>query len=242
MRYLLLNSMLLLTSCAKQADVSPTNTIVFPSDTFLYQQQPSVPKRVVMLHGLRGSHSTFFIDPYVQMYNALIQAGWQIVMFDFPYAEPSFWTDTGFGYEQGFMAKLNQALDQADHELGPVTQTVLLGVSFGGIHALVGASQSNRVTGYVGVVPVVKINWLTEFQGQDTSGMDNQVDPSALATKPGYLIWGEQDQRVNYQFTVDLAGRIGDLRGSVTTEAHPELDHTFPNDVSTMINWMLTTF
>lgn len=243
MKYLLALALLLTLGCGKPPAL-PTDDMVFAQQTYLYNDPTvaQVPKRIVMIHGLRGVHETFFLDPWVQIYNAVIAAGWQVVMFDLPYAQRNFWDDSGVEYTHRFMAKLNSALDAADAQFGPVTQTVVLGASFGGVHALVASSLSNRVTGYVGLIPVVKINWLTEFQGETTSGMDGNIDPAALAKLPGYLMWGELDQRANFQFTVDLANEIQADGGNVTTEPHPELGHEPPQDMSVMKNWILTTF
>jgi pimeloyl-ACP methyl ester carboxylesterase len=221
------------------------SVLAFASENYAYTN-PSVPqvgKRLIMLHGLHGSHTALLaIHGAAQMMTDLADHGWQVVLFELPYTQAAWFLDGGVAYRRAYQAKLEQAMTWADTTLGQVTVTVIGGVSFGGLHALMAPSLHPGVTGYLAVLPVVAVGALTEFAGFSTPAFDPRQDVTRLAAIPGHVEWGTSDTRVDYRLTVELVAQIIQAGGQVSVREWAGLAHTGLPSWGSVSTWVRDTF
>jgi pimeloyl-ACP methyl ester carboxylesterase len=181
-------TLLLLTGCArKQSEVK------FDQANYAYDNMavPQLGKRLIFLHGLRLDHNYLVNTPgYRVVIDNLVANGWQVVLFDLPYAKPEMFADGGKTYRAAYQAKLNQAIDWAETNVGHCTVNTIGGESYGGLHALMGAAMDSRFSGYMADIPVTKIEVLKEFDGA-TAPSFNPLNESITAR--GFVSFGTND-------------------------------------------------
>lgn len=193
--------------------------------------------RIFLVHGLRSSEKMFATAPYVTLKDGLVNSCNQVVTFSLPYAERYFFEDGGIEYRRIYKEFLDFVISDTDQKYGVTSKMIIGGVSFGGLHAMMGATIEPRFTRFFGILPVTRIYALDEFKGLNATEFDPFNEVSALATKDGLLQYGTSDYRVDYRLTVELASNIGQSVQTIERigETH---DTSNPDILTSTISWV----
>jgi hypothetical protein len=195
--------------------------------------------RVYMFHGLRADRSYWFQPDHIALTKRLEADGFQLILLTLPYAHADFFTDDdGKSYCDQFSAWFERMRATTEKSLGFSNNESVVGASWGGWHALV-AAQHRGIQSYVAVNPVVDIARLSEFWMASNRSCDPVSGAMALAEKPGLLLWGTIDERVDFRKTVELAISIRPWAdGRLTTIVYEGIGHqTTVASNDSVANW-----
>jgi hypothetical protein len=169
-------------------------------------------KRVYLYYGLNsGGLSMWSNAPYSTMVANFRADGHSVVLASEaePQVAPCRFTNGGGQYREAFNSAINTMMNTVESTYGAADTNIIGGVSFGGLHAMMGATISGRFAAWFAHVPVVRIDALTEFSSVgDVKKFNPQYEVVGLSAKPGLLTWGTTDARVNYLLTIDLANQL----------------------------------
>ncbi len=140
--------------------------------------------RIYLLHGLRDNRSFWSREPYSTFTEVMLEAGHEIVLLDLPYAHADFLNDGGTQY----CNKFREFMISLQADLGPTDETVVVGASWGGWHAMMIADLAAR---YVVFKPVTDPTALSEFWWKEISG-----DACSFREGHGLAIYSPMDPRV----------------------------------------------
>ncbi len=181
---------------------------------------PGGPRRIYLFHGIWDDHTFWDDAPYSEFVK--MRSDDQLVIVDLPIAQPHFFKDGGLKYCKAFDAwfrKLDAGLDRTSGRRQP---KIAVGVSYGGLHAMLAAGRHSFIDAYAAVSPVIKMSALDEFWFVENDQC--QANSGALRKKPGIVTYGTADDRVDTTliraFVRDAApkaiiypGRGHDVRG-----------------------------
>ncbi|AUJ64203.1 hypothetical protein B9057_07755 [Aestuarium zhoushanense] len=152
---------------------------------FNYEVIPgSSGRRIYLLHGFRDNRDFWRREPYSTFTEVMLEAGHEIVLIDLPYAHADFLNDGGTQYCNRF----REFMISLQAELGPPDETVIVGASWGGWHAMMIADLAAR---YVVFKPVTDPTSLSEFWWKQSSG-----DACSFREGRGLAIYSPMDPRV----------------------------------------------
>jgi len=218
--------------------------IVFDDTNYAYVDNTvhQVGKRLIFIHGtIDGDHTMLLESPqYHKIITDLVAAGWQVILFDCPPKTANSFFDGGKAYKEAYIAKLRQALDWAETNVGHVTTNVIGGVSWGGAHALIGAALVPDFNAYFGLLPLTQISWLTELRGISTPSFDPFSLVPQLASKRGYFEYGTADFRVNFTLTMNLISMLQQWQAPVSYKAYEGIGHSAPANIDSLTQWVLS--
>jgi len=206
----------LLAACDDAPPVLACRPIAFTTDyeALAPTAQPSG-KQLFLFGDLGGDISTWKQGRMRDFVDRLRADGHAVVLMPYP-ASPvrCYWLDGGEQYREGFRAMLTTVKAQTG-----AAQKLILGISYGGLHALMGADLFD---GWIAMQPVTRLDALAEFRGVGDVPSFNPFHHPALQETPGLLQWGTRDGRVNGQLTADLASQLG----ARVTKVRYDSDHT----------------
>lgn len=208
MRYLII---MLCVANAACSSPSKQNSY-FKDDSYVITNDSIKPaKRLYLIHGLRSSKEMWTKEPYKTFIASLDAKGIQTIAITLPYAQGAMFADGGMKYALEYKLFVASLLERINAKYGVADETLVGGISFGGLHALMAVElMPSAFNAYFAVVPVVGIGALDEFKGIQTPAFNPLANPRYLAAKPGLIIWGNQDMRVDYRLTQVLADNILD--------------------------------
>lgn len=194
-------------------------------------------KRLYLFHGLNSSASYWESEPYLSMINAFRSAGCEVIAFNLPTAQTCFYSTGGWQYREDFNAMINTVINTVEASHGAALKSIIGGVSYGGLHAMMGTAINGRFCAWWAHLPVVRVDALTELTGVgNAQGFNPQFEVEALGGKPGMIGWGTADTRVNWALAKDLADK---LPNTVTKHEYPGLDHTTNSQgVADIVAWV----
>lgn len=205
---ILVSGLLLLASCGKgvhsktkeelEKDIAP-----FTLDYEVAGENHG--QRVYLIHGLGGhGHSFESSDTLRALKYGLVNNGYQVVTFTLPQPSREMFEDGGLEYREtyGRFVKLIDIYVGSKH--GRAGKIIYGGVSFGGLHAFMAVALSKKVAGYFAIVPVTDPSALTEFAGLNTDHFNPLLELDKISSRPGFIIYGDSDARVNSGLTVRL--------------------------------------
>ena len=226
-------------------EYSGSSNIVFSPDVYVYQDS-SVPfngKQIILLHGLRGTHNDLFSVPaYDKFINDVLAKGWRVIMFDLPFAESYFFEDGGTAYNQAYVEKLHQTMKYLDEQYHDFDLTVLGGISWGGLHSLIGAEEVHVFKGYFAILPDIKIGALTEFAGMIVPDFTPDKGSLDLQDLRGYIAFNTTDERVHYEDTVDFVNSLEDISALLKLRIYDSGGHTITGNLDYLVIWLEKTF
>lgn len=232
--------MYLLSASSAVPDLPAGCSISFPATySYLAPTGPSSGKRAYLYYGLNsGGIDQWSTPPLSDLVSGLRLAGDEVVLAS--EAEPQVnlcaYTNGGWQMREMFNASLNTLLDTIEAAHGPATN-IIGGISFGGLHAMMGSASNGRFSAWFAHVPVTRLDALTEFAGVGEVARFNPFhDVGALALKTGYISWGTADTRVDWTLTKALADL---LPSTVTKKEWTGQAHTTTSaNVTDMLNWV----
>lgn len=113
-------------------------------------------RRVYLIHGLNEDESAWKLPPYDELTRHLEQAGDEIVFVRLPRVVDSDMMDGGEGYCRSF----RKWFDKTDSQLGRARETIIVGASWGGWHAM---QVADKADGLLMFKPVIDPAKLEEF-------------------------------------------------------------------------------
>lgn len=203
-------------------------------------------KRLIFIHGcVYGiyNHLTCLMnDPVnVNFVDSLSNSGWQIIEFDLPNKKPisDYWSDGGLAYSKAYISKLTQVILWAEKTYGHCDDYNIGGISQGGLHSLYGAEKLKVFKKYFGILPVIKLNSLTEFSAYaDVPYFDPSTDYTSLLYSKGYISWNTTDDRVGYKNTEALFNHIIKSGGEVDTVVYNAGGHAIVGNLNPVITFL----
>ena len=113
--------------------------------------------RIYLFHGLRASSAYWRQDPYNILTFALRHSGYELIAVDLPYVRRAHFVDSGELYCTAFRSSIQRIITAVDAKHGKALQQLALGVSWGGLHAMIAANHFGMFERFVAVAPVTSI-------------------------------------------------------------------------------------
>lgn len=121
-------------------------------------------------------------------------------MIDLPNLKDTsdYWSDGGLKYRDSYISKLKQVVEVLEFSDQRKYNWYIGGISYVGLHALMGASKLQIFKKYVAILPVVKLNALSEFSKYcNVDYFDPFNELLNLKYSKGYISYNISDTRVN---------------------------------------------
>lgn len=227
-----------------QSFTCPANNLgTFSPQNFIYNTPNWNGKRFIFIH---GSFDTNHVDglmsnpDWYNIVRTLNNLGWQVIEFDRPSGDvDQFNSDNGQSYAQNYSNKLDQIVSCTDATYGKATQWSIGGVSYGGLHTLMGVIlKPNFFYKYLALVPVVEIGWLTQFNGYEPSYFDPTLSPQSFKNVQGYIGYSTNDMTVNFILTQNFITQIRNFGANVQITQFINAGHTTSGDLTPLANWL----
>lgn len=221
---------------------------LFTDSNFVYSnpEKKFVGKRLIFIHGcVYGiyNHLTCLMnDPVnISFVDSLSNMGWQVIEFDLPNKKTvsDYWSDGGLAYSKAYISKLTQVVLWAEKTYGHCDDYYIGGISQGGLHSLYGAQNLKVFKKYFAILPVTKLNILTEFSTyRDVPYFDPTSDCTSLLYSKGYISWNTTDERVGYKDTEKMFNDIVKLGGVVDATVYRTGGHTIIGNLDPVITFL----
>jgi hypothetical protein len=198
-------------------------------------------KRVFLAHGNQGQGSDYLIkDTGLRtIFDGLIAKGYQVILFDYPKTKKTTFKQAGLAYRQKYQHFLNWMINETDRVHGLATERLFGGVSLGGLHAFMAVTLNPLIQKYFAVVPVTDIRALKEFKNVNPEHFNALNEALAISQKPGLIIYGTADYRVNYNLTIDLITSLNSLGAPLDVVALSGRSHSMTDEFALeVLNWI----
>lgn len=198
--------------------------------------------RVYLFHGLRSDWTYWKLSPHDELISSLRPLGLQMIATELPYASASFFEDNGRSYCSALFNWFSALRGDVVAKLG-IREDILVGESWGGFHSLLLAGAF-PVSGYIAIHPVVDVSKLSEFWMISNRGCSPFAVSEVLSGKPGLIVWGNKDFRVDYKDTVNLVSSMSHFQPNKTSTiiekgaAHGYTSGTYES----VATWISSTF
>lgn len=167
-------------------------------------------KTLVAFHGLNGTPDDLILNVnYIKLLNKYIGEGYRIILPQIPRSDKEYWEDGGMQYRLQFLQKMQTLKPDA-----------VLGVSYGGLHALM-LAESFPVEFWIAILPVIDIGALTEYIGEHAPEF---IPTAEKLCTVGFLAWSDNDERVNFRLTEALASGLTSC--TVVTKTYQGTGHS----------------
>lgn len=137
---------------------------------------------------------------YKNLVKSLTKSGWKVALIDLPNLKDTsdYWSDGGLKYRDSYISKIKQVVEVLELSDQRKYNWYIGGISYGGLHALMGASKLQIFKKYVAILPVVKLNALSEFSKYcNVDYFDPFNELLNLKYSKGYISYNISDTRVN---------------------------------------------
>ena len=220
---------------------------VFPNSYKIYAADPSciTTKRIYITHGFGGSKEVYDTDPFIQFFNNLTAACFELISYDLPYGDfKVHFTQSGLIDKNNFKAYIANLKTEIESSRGTVSTNLAGGVSFGGLHAMMTIELTDGLfDGFFALKPVTDYTALTELSELSSAHFNVFNQYQKLGQSRGYIVYGSQDDRVDWLKTDYLKYRLqaDGLNGvdfDLLTEGHSSND----TNLNMIYNWINTNF
>lgn len=228
----------LLSACAK---VDKRESYFKDTSYELFEPTTALKARLYLIHGLRSSKSLWHSEPFATFVTELQAKGMQVITFSLPYATQEMFLDGGQAYGSDYQRFLLTLSETVNTEHGLAPHTFIGGISFGGLHAMMGISLlPDEFEAYFAHLPVTSVQALAEFPLYPNDRFSPFAHEELLASKPGRIAWGNQDMRVDYRLTQRLAEEINSYHPTAVEFVEiAGISHTSrPQDLTDIANWI----
>jgi dienelactone hydrolase len=154
----------------------------------------------VVLHGLNSTAAIFSsTEPGRSLISGLTAQGWVVIVPEEPYAsvpaliKPAL-AGGGVAYRAAWDPDFASIL--AANHVQANANIMVVGISWGGLHALLAACDNTAVSEVVVHDPVVQASSLTEFAGMSLPGLNLSGCAKRFASMRGEMSYGSLDTRV----------------------------------------------
>lgn len=193
--------------------------------------------RVFLIPGMDGSAKNFLsISTFRDWARGLADMGADVVVLNTPIPRPCWFSDGGTSYRAAYLHELDDVVAEAAARHGTAQRSLISGVSYGGIHALIGyAARPGLFVGWEAAMTVTKLSALEELGAVgEVAAFDPFNEVAWLQPASGFITWGGRDMRVDHWQTQRL-NRLIKSPGIVAI-GYPELGHqTTPQTVKDLL-------
>jgi pimeloyl-ACP methyl ester carboxylesterase len=220
----------LITSCGSDGGEShiivPDEDVTPFTKDYLIEGQ-NTGKRAFLIHGLGGHANTFNTSDKLRLLkDGMKDKGYQVVMFTLPDHEVyDLFSDGGERYRAAYTKFLRWIIADTASRHGRASVT-FGGVSFGGLHAMMAAAINPNVDRYFCIKPVTDPAALTEFSAYTVDQFNPLLEIASLRQKRGYILYADDDTRVNGSLTEQLLEDLHDVGASVNFTISYGTGHT----------------
>lgn len=194
--------------------------------------------RIYLFPGTSGSAKAFLGQPPVQHWvERMAEQGHDVAVLNTPQPKPCFFEDGGSAYRKAFLSNTNATVNRVEAEHGP-KKSIIVGGSYGGIHALMAFAETNRFSSWIASFPLIRLSALQEL---NSVGEVPQFDPfgeiSHFRNSTGLITWGGADMRVDYRFSEEFYAAIKSptIKGiKIAGAGHV----TVPEEVNDILQWL----
>jgi pimeloyl-ACP methyl ester carboxylesterase len=195
-----------------------------------------LPRLAVVLHGFASTAHIFATtQPGLSLIEGLEAQGWKVIVPEEPFNSDPARVRVEL-YKGGVQyRKLWDTMFRHDlMAAGPFSTVMVVGISWGGLHALIAACDNPIVSALVVHDPVVDAANLTELSGLSLPGLSLQGCTGRLSTLKGEMSYATKDTIVGVAPSVALANAIASPTMSTVAELQPH--ETTNDDVMLMLN------
>lgn len=196
-------------------EAAPTVAIPteFDLDYATYKADRPIRKTVYLMAGLHATKEYWDSFNLIEELNA---AGIDVIIFTLPYFEASMMADDGVSYRALYEYRLHRIMKISDDVFGcPYTRTII-GNSFGGLHALMGASLMSKIDSYFAMISCTRIKALWEYSTLEANHFNPFNELATLKLKKGVITWGTTDDRIDWTLEVSLYNQLNALGANIT--------------------------
>ena len=194
--------------------------------------------RVFLFPGMPGTSSQWTEQPQRELRELLLQNEIEVISLAVPLASPGNFVK-GQAYRDGFSNYVRQTLGKVDHAHGRKGRTIVGGISYGGLHAMMAAALfPSDFTEWFASFPVVKLSALSGYAHLgEVKAFDPAQFSTALGQRRGLLMWGTSDSTVGWTATKEFFGKLD--RNLVTGIEYPDVPHqTSKEQVAEIVRWV----
>jgi peptidoglycan/LPS O-acetylase OafA/YrhL len=178
-------------------------------ENYAYMPAAATPTigRVILIPGMDGSAANFLAIPLFRKWaDGLAAMGADVVVLNTPIPKACWFKDGGTKYQALFLQELDDVTAAASAAHGRAAHTMIAGVSYGGIHAMMGyAARPRAFVGWEASLSVTKLAALEELQDAGpVPAFDPFAEMAVLKGSQGYLTWGGKDLRVDHRLAEAL--------------------------------------
>jgi len=220
---------------------------IFPNSYKIYEADSSCStiKRIYITHGFGGNKEVYDSDPFVLFFNNLRTSCYELISYDLPYGDFKIhFSQSGLIYKNNFTEYITQLKSEIENSRGTVSTNLVGGVSFGGLHAMMSIELTdNLFDGFFALKPVTDYTALIELSELSSAHFNVFNNYQKLGLSKGYIVYGSQDDRVDWLKTDYLKYRLqaDGLTGvdfDLLTEGHSSNDA----NLNMIFNWINAHF
>jgi hypothetical protein len=195
--------------------------------------------RLYLAHGYGGDLTTFENEPFNSWRQQLQQQGIEVVTYNLPKQDAAnFKSEKAGVYRAFYQSLLKRMTESIDAKYGKCAVNISGGVSFGGLHAMMNvALHPGYFQSWMAIKPVTDYTALTELKKTDSSKFSPFNETHALVKLPGFIVFGDNDERVNFRLTENLVEKIGN-RGLTWVSMSGEDHATTQADLDNASQWI----
>lgn len=239
--YIILILVALFQSCSSDTNFINGTAVTWPNVYKVYptSQQCQNNKRIYMTYGFGGNVTAYEANPFAPWLQAMIQTCAQVIVFSQPAQNQIInFQSGGAEWAKAYSEYLPKLVAEIDKKFGRSRVNIIGGVSFGGLHALMGAIQHPEIfKAFFALKPVTDWQQLIELKAMPSQHFNPLKQPSRLGQMRGYISYDLSDDRVNGALTQQLLQLIGSP--SVFGQQFNNSGHTStPDNLMPMIGFL----
>lgn len=170
-----------------------------------YSVYGSGDNRVILIHGIWSDKSYWETGYAKELKEKLVENNFQVITFTFPNTTDETWVNNGLTYRRSYLNYMNWLLKDLDDKYPISGNNIVGGFSFGGLHAMVAASDIEEINNYFAIMPSMDISRVVK----NVSNKNFYPIDSKLINKSGFVISGSKDTLVNYKLSESWALGMG---------------------------------
>lgn len=203
-----------------------------------YRVDGSGSKRLIYCHYIEGTADAMDVGFFGEIKQGFIDAGYQVISINYPNVGPVTYADGGSKWRARWNEYMDWVIADTNSKYGMATETVIGGVSFGGIQTVMAvADRPQYFDRYFTVVGITHINSHPLFAGMNIPDFDAFTVEPLIASKPGLIVFNNNDTVTNFQYTEQLVNELGSSVQSIENtdgDGHSVLQE----QVDEVISWI----
>lgn len=158
----------------------------------------------ILIHGIWSDKTLWDYGLGLDIKNSFIENNYKVVTFTFPNTTDETFLDAGLIYRLHYISFLNWLI--SDLKKNSVVEKIIIGgFSFGGLHAMVAASDIKEIKEYFAIMPSMDLSKIIK----GISNSNFYPSNNNMVNKKGFVISGSKDDLVDYKLGQQWALSMG---------------------------------